>query len=212
MTTTTGKGRRKVRVGRVVSDKMDKTVVVAVEWRRAHPLYRKGMRRITKFKAHDEGNTCHMGDVVRIMETHPLSKMKRWRVAEILERRQIPEVLPAQAVTTEELAAVQEVAPLHPAAEAPAVVAAEEKPVLEVSPEPEAVAEAVEQAKAPVEEALQEPRAEAAEVVEVVEEEAVSEEVEEEEQRPVAEPPEEEATREAAGEAEEEGKEEERPS
>lgn len=77
---------RKVRQGRVVSDKMDKTVVVAVEDRVRHPLYQRTIRQTKKFKAHDEENSCRIGDTVRIMETRPLSKEKRWRVIEILER------------------------------------------------------------------------------------------------------------------------------
>ncbi|MEW5898188.1 MAG: 30S ribosomal protein S17 [Bacillota bacterium] len=77
---------RKIRVGRVVSDKMDKTVVVAVETLVRHPLYQRTVRRTRKFKAHDEQNACRVGDRVRIMETRPLSKDKRWRVVEILER------------------------------------------------------------------------------------------------------------------------------
>jgi len=77
---------RKVRQGRVVSDKMDKTVVVAVESRVRHPLYQRTIRQTKKFKAHDEENSCRVGDTVRIMETRPLSKEKRWRVIEILER------------------------------------------------------------------------------------------------------------------------------
>ncbi|MEZ0536796.1 30S ribosomal protein S17 [Caldicellulosiruptoraceae bacterium PP1] len=77
---------RKTRVGVVVSDKMDKTVVVAVETFVQHPLYKKTLKRTTKFKAHDEENTCKVGDKVLIMETRPLSKDKRWRVVEILER------------------------------------------------------------------------------------------------------------------------------
>ena len=77
---------RKVRIGRVVSDKMDKTVVVAVETLVRHPLYQRTVRRTRKFKAHDEQNACRVGDRVRIMETRPLSKDKRWRVVEILER------------------------------------------------------------------------------------------------------------------------------
>ena len=78
------RGRRKIRVGRVVSDKMDKTVVVAVEWRQKHPLYGKSVKRVTKFHAHDEENRCSMGDVVNIMETRPLSRTKRWRVTDVL--------------------------------------------------------------------------------------------------------------------------------
>ncbi|MEW6063794.1 MAG: 30S ribosomal protein S17 [Bacillota bacterium] len=77
---------RKVRQGRVVSDKMDKTIVVAVEDRVRHPLYNRTIRQTKKFKAHDEENSCRIGDTVRIMETRPLSKDKRWRVIEILER------------------------------------------------------------------------------------------------------------------------------
>ncbi len=77
---------RKVRVGTVVSDKMDKTVVVAVERRVLHPLYGKPMVRTKKYHAHDEENTARQGDVVRIMETRPLSKTKRWRVVEVIER------------------------------------------------------------------------------------------------------------------------------
>ena len=80
------RGNRKVRIGSVVSDKMDKTVVVAVETFVTHPLYKKQIRRTTKFKAHDENNECKVGDVVRIMETRPLSKEKRWRVVDIIEK------------------------------------------------------------------------------------------------------------------------------
>ena len=77
---------RKVRVGKVVSDKMDKTVVVAIADRVAHPLYKKIVGRTYKLKAHDENNECHVGDIVRVMETRPLSKDKRWRVVEIVEK------------------------------------------------------------------------------------------------------------------------------
>lgn len=80
------RGNRKIRVGRVVSDKMDKTVVVAVETFVTHPLYKKHIKRTTKFKAHDENNECGVGDVVRIMETRPISKEKRWRVVDIVEK------------------------------------------------------------------------------------------------------------------------------
>ena len=77
---------RKTRVGKVVSDKMDKTVVVAIEDRVAHPLYKKIVGRTYKLKAHDEQNTCGVGDAVKVMETRPLSKDKRWRVVEIVEK------------------------------------------------------------------------------------------------------------------------------
>jgi len=77
---------RKTRTGKVVSDKMDKTVVVAVESRVAHPLYKKIIKRTYKLKAHDENNDCGTGDVVRVMETRPISKDKRWRLVEIIEK------------------------------------------------------------------------------------------------------------------------------
>lgn len=80
------RGNRKVRIGNVVSDKMDKTVVVAVETFVTHPLYKKQIRKTTKFKAHDENNECGIGDIVKIMETRPLSKDKRWRVVSIVEK------------------------------------------------------------------------------------------------------------------------------
>ena len=78
--------RRKTRVGKVISDKMDKTIVVAVENRVAHPLYKKIIKRTYKLKAHDEDNTCGVGDRVRVMETRPISKDKRWRLVEIIEK------------------------------------------------------------------------------------------------------------------------------
>ena len=77
---------RKVRVGKVISDKMDKTVVVAISDRVAHPLYKKIVGRTYKLKAHDEANECGIGDTVKVMETRPLSKDKRWRVVEIVEK------------------------------------------------------------------------------------------------------------------------------
>ena len=77
---------RKTRVGKVVSDKMDKTIVVAVADRVAHPLYKKIIRRTYKLKAHDENNECGIGDTVEVMETRPLSKDKRWRLVEIVEK------------------------------------------------------------------------------------------------------------------------------
>lgn len=80
------RGRRKVRVGRVVSDKMDKTVVVAIDTLVRHPLYGRIMRRTSKFKAHDENNECGVGDKVEITETRPLSKEKRWRVSRVIEK------------------------------------------------------------------------------------------------------------------------------
>ncbi len=80
------RGKRKVKVGRVVSDKMDKTIVVSVERLSRHPLYKRVIRLTTKFKAHDERNEAHLGDTVRIEESRPLSATKRWRMVEILAR------------------------------------------------------------------------------------------------------------------------------
>jgi small subunit ribosomal protein S17 len=83
---TEDRNRRKTRVGLVVSDKMDKTIVVAVEDFVRHSLYGKAVKRTKKFKAHDEENQCNIGDKVRIMETRPLSKDKRWRLVNIVEK------------------------------------------------------------------------------------------------------------------------------
>ena len=77
---------RKVRIGKVVSDKMDKTIVVAVVDNVKHPLYNKIVKRTYTLKAHDENNECHIGDRVKVMETRPLSKDKRWRLVEIIEK------------------------------------------------------------------------------------------------------------------------------
>jgi small subunit ribosomal protein S17 len=86
MTEETARGRRKIRDGIVVSDKMEKTVVVLIKEMKQHPLYRKVVRHTTRLKAHDEQGVAKVGDRVRLMETRPLSKDKRWRVAEILEK------------------------------------------------------------------------------------------------------------------------------
>ncbi len=77
---------RKTRTGKVISDKMDKTIVVAVEEHVKHPLYNKIVKRTYKLKAHDENNECNIGDTVKVMETRPLSKDKRWRLVEVIER------------------------------------------------------------------------------------------------------------------------------
>lgn len=80
------RGQRKVRVGRVVSNAMKKTVVIAVDRQVRHPLYGRYIRRTTTLMAHDEDQTCQVGDVVRVMETRPLSKLKRWRLIEVVKR------------------------------------------------------------------------------------------------------------------------------
>jgi small subunit ribosomal protein S17 len=85
--------KRKTKVGRVVSDKMDKTVVVSVERLRRHPIYKRVVRLSSKFKAHDEENAAHVGDTVRIEESRPLSAEKRWKVVEIVARRSHEELV-----------------------------------------------------------------------------------------------------------------------
>ena len=90
------RNNRKVRVGRVISNKMDKTVVVAIEWRQRHPVYKKSVRKITKLHAHDTENKCQIGDIVNLMETRPLSKTKRWRVTDIVNTQEIRVMSPEQ--------------------------------------------------------------------------------------------------------------------
>jgi small subunit ribosomal protein S17 len=89
-------GKRKIRFGRVVSNRMDKTVVVAVETPKRHPIYKKTIRRVVKYKAHDEKNSCGLGDLVKIIETRPLSRHKRWRVAEIITKGEVVKVKPEE--------------------------------------------------------------------------------------------------------------------
>lgn len=88
--------RRKVRVGRVVSQKMDKTVVVSVEWSQPHRVYKKNVKRWNKFMVHDQDNSCGLGDTVRIVETRPLSKTKRWKVAEVIQKGDVAELQPEE--------------------------------------------------------------------------------------------------------------------
>lgn len=83
---TVTRGRRKVRVGKVVSNKMNKSITVAIERRLKHPIYKKYFKKTTKFMAHDEKNEASIGDIVKIMETRPLSSRKRWRLVEIVEK------------------------------------------------------------------------------------------------------------------------------
>ena len=104
------KERRKIRVGEVVSDKMDKTVVVAVRWSRRHPLYGKAVQRITRLYAHDGQDQCHLGDLVRVEETRPLSRLKHWRVVEVVKHREIPDIKPVEI--DRELLAETEAQPL----------------------------------------------------------------------------------------------------
>lgn len=88
--------KHKIRFGCVVSNKMDKTVVVTVETPKRHPLYKKIIRKTVRFKAHDKNNECGLGDMVRIVETRPLSRQKRWRVAEIVTKGKVVEIQPKE--------------------------------------------------------------------------------------------------------------------
>ena len=140
-------GGRKIREGTVVSDKMEKTVVVAVHSSIRHPLYKKTIRRVKKYMAHDEDEQAKTGDVVRIVESAPVSKHKRWRVAEVLTRVELPEIAPEAIDSTlvEELAApIAPVATPIAAVEAPAAVetAPEEMDVVQADAGPEALEQA----------------------------------------------------------------------
>jgi small subunit ribosomal protein S17 len=97
--------KQKVRLGQVVSNRMDKTVVVEVSGPKRHPLYKKIIRRVARYKAHDEKNECQIGDKVKIVETRPLSRDKRWRVVEILVKGEVVEVTPEE-ITREDLSKV----------------------------------------------------------------------------------------------------------
>ncbi len=152
----TEESKRKVRLGQVVSDRMDKTVVVEVSGPKRHPLYKKIIRRVVKYKAHDEKNECRVGDKVRIVETRPLSKEKRWRVAEILVRGEVVEVSPEE-ITREDL---EKVIPEKKVKEKEAEVKPEAEAAEELKEEPEAKAETKAEAK---EKAKAETKAEAKE-------------------------------------------------
>jgi len=200
----TGETRRKERIGVVVSKKMQKTVVVAVETFKRHRIYKKILRHTRRFKVHDEKNACGLGDLVRIVETRPLSREKRWRVAEVLVRGEVAEVAPKEigAELIEELSV--KTPPPPPVAEA---VVEEAEAVVE--PEaPAEEAEAIVEPEAPVEEAeaVVEPEAPVEEAEAVVEPEAPAEEAEGEEEKPqgVAEAKEPSEATQEAPEAEEE--------
>ena len=131
--------RRKMQLGRVVSDKMDKTIVVAVDHRVRHRLYGKVVKRTSKFAAHDERNECRIGDVVRIVETRPLSKSKRWRVAELIQKADVVDVTPTEAAVADQ--------PAEEVVEEARAVAIEAEPAdAEEAPADETIAEAEEPA------------------------------------------------------------------
>jgi len=91
--------RRKTKVGKVIGDRMDKTVVVSVEWRQPHRIYKKNVRKWSTFKVHDQDNTCNVGDTVRIIETRPLSKTKRWKISEIVQKGDVADLQPGDIST-----------------------------------------------------------------------------------------------------------------
>ena len=157
--------RRKIRTGRVVSDKMQNTCVVVVEWRKPHRLYKKSVKMRTRFVVHDPQNECRLGDQVRIRETRPLSKTKRWRVEEILQRVELAEI-PPEEITIEDKS-VLAFQPQHNVAD-------------EVAVSEDAASEAVVEEAAPVEEETEDEAAvedaEPAAPVAEVEEAAVAEE------------------------------------
>ena len=93
------KAMRKIRVGSVVSTRMDKTAVVEMVWKQRHRIYRKQMRRVTRFYVHDPDGQCQIGDTVRIQETRPISRTKHWRLLEILSRREVADVRPIELET-----------------------------------------------------------------------------------------------------------------
>ncbi|MBM4405260.1 MAG: 30S ribosomal protein S17 [Chloroflexi bacterium] len=158
------KPERKERVAVVVSDKMDKTRVVAVQWFRKHPIYGRAVRRLSKFKAHDEKNEARRGDTVRIVETRPLSKDKRWRIVEIITKAPIvdvaPEEIDSELLATKLKESSPEATAQAPAAQAPA--AAPAAPPAEKKPE----------AKAPKAETEAKPKAKKAAKAEAAEEKA----------------------------------------
>ncbi len=152
---------KKTKVGRVVSTKMDKSVVITVETPHRHPLYRKVLRTNKRYKAHDETNQCRLTDMVKIEETRPLSKEKRWRVIEIMVRGEALEYTPKQVTDDARVIPEKVVAEAQPAVPEVAVVA-ETLPAPEPEPEPEPEAEVEVEATAEVEpEPEPEPEAEA---------------------------------------------------
>ena len=166
------KAMRKVRTGSVVRMGQDKTAVVEMVWKQRHRLYRKQMRRVARFHVHDPLNQCQLGDVVRIEETRPISKSKRWRLLEIMERRQVAEVQPIELEADAQIeVAVEELAELDAAEETIGLaqngdIEVEDTPIDEVE---EASVDEVEAEEAPVDEIEEAEEAEEAPVDEAEE-------------------------------------------
>ena len=200
---------RKIRVGRVVSDRMDKTVVVSVEHRRAHRLYKKSIQVRKRYVAHDPENDARLGDLVRLIESRPISKTKRWRIAEIVERGYLAEIQPdeiaIEAEPPEPDTAPAPVATVSPEAQVDETVA---EPAEAQETEPETAGEPEDQAETPAAESEKEASAEVSEeeapseAAEDQDAEAEPETTETEEEQP-AEEPAPEAEEEPAGETEE---------
>jgi small subunit ribosomal protein S17 len=176
-------GGRKVRDGTVVSDKMEKTLLVAVEEHFRHPLYKKRVRRLHKFMAHDEQSEGKLGDRVRIVEAAPISRKKRWALVEVLERAELPEVA-AESIDLDLIGEVKREEEEAPEEAAPAAAQAEDAATAEEAPE--TAEEAPETAEEP--ETTEEPQAEEAAPEEVAEVESVEEAVEEAAEEPADEP------------------------
>ncbi len=148
---TQERGRRKTLVGVVVSNKMDKTAVVSVERRHPHPLYRKIIRTTKRYKAHDPNNAAQLGDVVRLEETRPLSKEKRWRIVETMTHGNVADIAPREIGVPEEAMPAPQapaVAVAEAPAAAPAAQAAAEAPVAEAAVEEPVAEEPVAEAAA----------------------------------------------------------------
>ncbi len=145
---------RKVRIGQVIGHKMDKTAIVEVRWSLRHPIYNKLQRQVSKFYAHDQDNDVHVGDVVKIQETRPISHLKRWRIIEVVQRREVAEVKPIE-LDRQVLEAGE--TGEHVESEAPAAEATAEAPV---APAPTAEAPAAEPPAAPEPQAVAEESAE----------------------------------------------------
>ena len=154
-------GGRKVREGTVVSDKMDKTVLVAIQWNIRHRLYQKTIRRVKRLMAHDERNEARLGDLVRVIESRPVSRHKRWQLVEVLTRADLPEVAP-ESIDLELLGEIKREE--APAEAAPPAAVMELETAAESAPAPEAAAQPEETAAEPALEAA--PVAEAAADVE----------------------------------------------
>ena len=169
------KEMRKVRTGAVVRAGMEQTAVVEMVWKQRHRLYRKPMRRVTRFYVHDPLNQCRVGDMVRIQETRPISKTKRWRLLEILHRRQLADVQPIELETDIDAAIAEPAAEAETAADAAAEVEAVEEPAAEVETVEEPAAEvepAADAADSTGEETVAEPVAAAADAPAMAETEA----------------------------------------